>query len=179
MLTLSYRTSAVEVINASCLKRNKKHNFKTKQDPLFNNEYFTHFMFLLNSPCQQCCALHKPLDTAGAATITMASAEQPWGCHELGTNQKHVGEVGAAHLPADEMPVGIDVQPGWLGRTLPCVLKSLLMCRVAGQINIFFILLMKTAKKRKKGLWLWGQLGITVHLLNNKQTNKQKTEAKS
>lgn len=150
MLTLSYRTSAVEVISANCLKRNKKHNFKTKQYPLFNNEYFTHFMFLLNSPCQQCRALHKPLDTAGAATITVATAEQPWGCLEFGTNQKHVGEVGAAHLPADEMPVGIDVQPGWLGETLPCVLKSLLMCRVAVQINIFFILLMKTAKKKKK-----------------------------
>lgn len=121
-----------------------------KQSPLFNNEYFTHFMFLLNSPCHQCRALHKQHDTAGAATITLATAVQPQGCLEFSTNQKHAGEVGAAHLPADEMPVGKDVQPGWLGKTPPCVLKSLLMCRVAVQINIFFILLVETAKKRKK-----------------------------
>lgn len=70
-------------------------------------------------------------DTAGVATITRATSVQPLGCLELGTNQKHVGEVGAAHLPTDEMPVGIDVQPGWLGETLLCVLKALLMYRVA------------------------------------------------
>lgn len=65
----------------------------------------------------------------------VATTVQPRGCLEFGTNQKH---VGTARLPADEMPVGIDVQPGWLGETLPCVLKSLLMWIVAVQISSFF-----------------------------------------
>lgn len=143
MLTVLYSTSTVEVIGASCSKGIKKN--KSQGD--FRTRISTFYAWIFYS-------LHVTAEQSPSTMSLLAPAEatavQPWGCLEFGTNQKHVGEVGAAHLPADEMPVGIDVQPGWLGETLPCVLKSLLMWIVAVQINSFFPLLLKTANGKNK-----------------------------